>query len=254
MMRFTLRNLSALFLTTVAATIIVLILIYGASILEFLNSNSGAFSVIFAAVVAISTVVYAILTRKLVYETKEMREAQTEPKISVVVQPREEWINFMDMIIQNVGYGPAYNISFDISPDFECRKGEYLSRLGAMKSGLRYLAPNQRIQFFLTSMVEDFEQKVKKSFEIGVKYQNRVGKTYEEKFMINFSEYVGLPQLGEPPMYEISKNIEQMQKDIHNLSTGFSRMKAIVYTKNDLEEEKREYLKEKKRHKEKDKK
>ncbi len=241
-MKFKLQYLVAIFLTIVAIIVIGLILIYGTDTLEFLNRNSGAFSVIFAAVVAISTVVYAILTRKLVYETREMREAQTEPNISVVVRPREEMINFMDMIIQNVGYGPAHNIKFDISPDFECRKGEYLSQVGVMKSGLKYLAPNQRMQFFLTSMLEDFEEKARKSFGIRVEYQNRVGKTYEERFMIDFSEYVGLLQLGEPPTYKIAKNIEKMQKDIHNLSTGFSRIKAIVYTKNDVEEERREYL------------
>lgn len=243
MMKFKLRNLVALGWTFVAVTIFVLILVYGGGTLEFLNRNSGAFSVIFAAVVAISTVVYAILTRRLVYETREMREAQTEPNISVVVRPREEWINFMDMIIQNLGYGPAYNISFDVSPDFECRKGEYLSQLGFMKSGLKYLAPNQKMQFFLTSMVEDSEQKAKKSFEIRVEYQNRVGKAYAERFMIDFSEYIGLLQLGEPPMYKIAKNIDRIWKDIHNLSTGFNRIKAIVYTKNEVEEERIEYLK-----------
>jgi len=49
-------------------------------------------SLIFSALVAVSTMVYAVLTWKLVSETKKMREAQTEPKISVSIQPREEWI------------------------------------------------------------------------------------------------------------------------------------------------------------------
>jgi len=44
-------------------------------LLEFLNQNSGAFAVIFSAMVAFATIVYAILTWKLVSETKKMREA-----------------------------------------------------------------------------------------------------------------------------------------------------------------------------------
>ena len=40
-------------------------------LVEFLNENSGAFAV----VVAIATVVYAILTWRLVSETRKMREA-----------------------------------------------------------------------------------------------------------------------------------------------------------------------------------
>jgi len=52
--------------------------------LDLLNRNSGAFTVLFSAVVALATVVYAILTWRLVTETKEMREVQTEPKIFVM--------------------------------------------------------------------------------------------------------------------------------------------------------------------------
>lgn len=143
---------------------------------EFLTQNSGAFAVMFSAVVAIATIVYAILTWKLVSETTKMREAQTEPKVSVTIHPREEWINFIDMVIQNIGLGPAYDIKFKINPDFEYAKGRFLSELGFMKNGLRYLAPNQKLQFFLTSMIENFEEKTKKLFEIRVTYQNSVVK------------------------------------------------------------------------------
>ncbi len=117
-------------------------------LLEFLNQNSGAFAVMFSALVAIATIVYAILTWKLVSETRKMRETQTEPKVSVTIQPREEWINFIDMVIQNIGLGPAYNIKFEVSPDFEYAKGKFLSDLGFMKNGLRYLAPNQNYNSF----------------------------------------------------------------------------------------------------------
>ena len=211
-------------------------------LLEFLNQNSGAFAVIFSALVASATVIYAILTWKLVSETRKMREAQTEPRIYVTIQPREEWINFIDMIIQNIGLGPAHNIKFEVNPDFEYRKGEFLSKLGFMKKGLGYLAPNQKIQFFLTSLIENKEEKIKKPFEIKVVYQNSTGKTYEDVYLIDFSQLIGLGQLGEPPLYKIAQNIESIQGDIHNLSTGFYRMKVIRYTKEDVEEERKRQL------------
>ena len=210
--------------------------------LEFLNQNSGAFAVIFSAVVATATVIYAILTWRLVSETRKMREAQTEPKISVTIKPREEWISFIDMVIQNIGLGPAYNIKFEVNPDFEYVKGKFLSELGFMKNGLKYLAPNQKLQFFLTSMIENFEEKTKKPFEIKVVYQNSISKTYEDAYLIDFSQLIGLSQLGEPPLYKIAKNIESIQKDIQHFSTGFHRMKVIRYTKEDVEEERKQQL------------
>lgn len=211
-------------------------------LLEFLNQNSGAFAVIFSAVVAVATIVYAILTWRLVSETRKMREAQTEPKVSVTIQPREEWINFIDMVIQNIGLGPAHNIKFNVKPDFEYAKEKFLSELGFMKNGLRYLAPNQKLQFFLTSMIENFEEKTKKPFEIRVTYQNSVGKKYEDVYIIDFSQLIGLSQLGEPSLYKIAKNIEKIQEDIYHLSTGFHRMKVIRYTKEDVEKETKQLL------------
>jgi len=210
--------------------------------LEFLNENSGAFAVAFSAVVAIATIVYAILTWRLVSETRKMREAQTEPKISVTIQPREEWIGLIDMVIQNIGLGPAYNIKFEIKPDFEYAKGNFLSELGFIKSGLRYLAPNQKLQFFLTSMIENFEEKTKKPFKVKVTYQNSMGKKYEDVYVIDFSQLIGLRRLGRPPLYEIAKNIEKIKEDLHLLSIGFRRMKVIRYTKEDIEEEQEQLL------------
>lgn len=55
-------------------------------VLDFLNKNSGALTVLFTAVVTISTVIYSVLTGKLVSETKRMRRVQTEPKIEVTIK------------------------------------------------------------------------------------------------------------------------------------------------------------------------
>ena len=66
------------------------------SLFDYLNQNNGAITVIFTAVVAIATVVYAILTWKLVSETRMMREVQTEPKISAIIQPKDYWLNFIE--------------------------------------------------------------------------------------------------------------------------------------------------------------
>lgn len=211
--------------------------------LNFLNSNTGSFNVLFTFFVAMATIVYAVLTWRLVSETEKLRIAQTEPDVSVIIQPHENWINFIDMIIKNIGSGPAYGINFKVNPDFEFSKSNYLSKLNFIRDGIRYLAPQQKFQFFLTSMVEDFDKKIKTPFDIEITYKNKFGKQYKNTFRIDFSELSGLNQLGEPPLYKISKNIENIQKDIHHLSTGFHKLKTIVYTKKDIEQENKRLLK-----------
>lgn len=68
-----------------------------------------------------------------------------------------------------------------------------------------------------------------------------MGKKYEDVYMIDFSQLIGLSQF-EPPLYTIAKNIEKIQKDINYLSTGFHKMKVIRYTKEDVEEERKQQL------------
>jgi len=91
-------------------------------------------------------------------------------------------------------------------------------------------------------MIENFEEKTKKPFEIRVTYQNSIGKTYKDVYMIDFSQLIGLSQLGEPPLYKIAKNVEKIKEDIHHLSTGFHKIKVIRYTKEDVEEETKQLL------------
>lgn len=229
--------------------------------LEYLNHNSGGFNVIFSGLVAVATIVYALLTWKLVSETRKMREAQTEPNIIITIQPSEEWINFIDIIIQNIGLGPAYIIKFETSPDFEYEKGKSLSELGIMKQGLKILAPNQKYKFFLTNMLETwaektitpetgeekitqhetFAEKIKTQFDIKVTYQNSIGKKYEYTYPIDFTHLAGLIQTGTHPLYKISENIEDIKKDIHSLSTG-KKMNVVVHTKKEVEDEKKKWL------------
>jgi len=208
----------------------------------FLNQNNGVLMIIFTGVVAFATVVYALLTWKLVNETKEMRKAQTEPNISVTIEPREEWINFIDMKIMNIGSSPAYDIKFKVEPDFEYFKDKFLSKIKIMQ-GIKYLAPNQKIQFFLTSLTENFEKKIKKPFKIKVAYKNKVGDIFRETFIIDFSQFEGMSQLGEPPLYKIAKSLDSLQKDVGHLSSGFHRLKTIVYTKKDIEQEHKNLMK-----------
>jgi len=205
-------------------------------LLEFLNKNSGAFALIFSFFVAGATVMYAILTRKLVSETKKMREAQTEPKISVTIQPSDHWLMIINMVIQNIGLGPAYNISFKINPDFEFDKGEFLSELGFIKRGLNYLAPNQKLQFILTFLSDDFKEKINKVFEVTVCYRNRINKEYTDVYLLDFSQLIGL-NASQPPLYRLAKNIETIQNDIHDLSTGYKRIKVIRYSQKDVDKE-----------------
>jgi hypothetical protein len=211
-------------------------------VFTFLNQNSGSFLVLFSFIVAIATATYARLTWKLVSETRKMREVQTEPNIFVSIQSKEDWIGFIDLVIENIGLGAAYNLKFEIEPDFEYSKGHFLSTLNFMKNGVNRLAPNRKITHFLASLIGN-QELGKAKFEFTVKYENCVGKSYQKSYILDFSEFWGIRRVGEPALRNIAKNLEKIKEDIHRVSSGMDKVKVIAYTVNDIEKETERQLK-----------
>ena len=148
--------------------------------------------ILFSGVVALSTVIYAVLTWRLVIETRRMRVAQTEPMITInYYTRRESTFDFdIDLCIKNVGGGPAIDIKFESEPDFEHRKGQRLSKLGLFKNGLNYLEPGGERRFYLTRLAG--KQEYDPPFKITATYKGTVGKQKTDRFIIDFSEMEGL--------------------------------------------------------------
>jgi len=130
-------------------------------------------------VLAIATIVLAFATIILALETKRMRAAQTEPELFVNLEPEIDDVHTINFIICNIGHGAAYNIRFNIEPDYEYQKNKFLSQLSYINNGLSYLAPNQKIKSYLIWIREQnsltFEE-LAKPFNITIKYENSHGK------------------------------------------------------------------------------
>ena len=146
--------------------------------------------VFFSGVVALSTVFYAILTWRLVNETRKMREAQTEPMVTITYHSREGKIGDIDLRIKNVGGGPALDIKFEVEPDFEFRKGIMLSDLGLFKNGLNCLEPGGERRFFLVRLAGRPE--LGPPLQIKATYRGPIGDEKTDHFTIDFSEMEGL--------------------------------------------------------------
>lgn len=210
-------------------------------IIGFLNDNSGAFNLLFSFVVAAATVFYARLTKHLVAETKRMREAQTEPMVSIRVGLSSVWVNLVDLIIENVGVGAAYDIRVQLEPDFELASGRFLSELGIVKRGMRYLAPKQAIRTFLTNMMDDVHKSEGKwkdlRFAVVVTYRNAAGREMSERYHIDLAEFEGLSTVGTPPLERIAKAVEMQQEDLRRMISGSVRPRRVCYSPDDIRKE-----------------
>lgn len=217
------------------------------NLFQFLNENSGALTVVFTAVVTLSTVVYALLTAVLVSETKKMREVQTEPKIEITLRPLESAINIISLHIKNIGLGPAGKLEFTTSVVSGGEGAENLlaefTETNFFKTGIRYLGPGQERYSHYTQMTQNYDQKIQSILLFKIKYKSITGKKYSEKITIDLSEMKGNHQLGKPNLYAIAQSLEKMQKDMGHIVSGFKRIRTDIYTQEDREREYQERMK-----------
>ncbi|WP_421446398.1 hypothetical protein [Agrobacterium tumefaciens] len=213
-------------------------------LLEFLNKNSGALTVLFTAVVTVATAVYAALTWILVKETRMMREVQTEPKLQVTVGALDFAIHIVRLYVRNVGLGPALNVTFKPKVLAGGQSAEKLlaefAKVNFFNVGLKHFGPGQEKVSAYTQLTEDHDGKMASVLAIDVTYRSATGKRYSDSLVVDMSELKGGYQLGKPHEYAIAQSLEKMQKDIHHLTTGFHRIKANIYTSEDREEERAE--------------
>lgn len=210
-------------------------------LLDLLNKNSGALTVLFAAVVTAATVVYAALTWVLVKETRMMREVQTEPKLQVTVSSFDFAIHIVRLHIQNVGFGPALNVIFKPKVLAGGQSAEKLlaefTDVNFFSIGLKHFGPGQERVSAYTQLTEDHDGKMASMLAIDVTYSSATGKSYSDSLVVDMSELKGGYQLGKPHAYAIAQSLEKMQKDIHDLTTGSHRIKADIFTTEDRTEE-----------------
>lgn len=191
------------------------------------------------------TFVLAVFTIYLYSEARKNRKYQIElnqPELSITFEPSERAINWINIKIKNIGRTPLYNLKLiKVKNDLKCFNDKKISDLNYLKK-INYLRPEQEIKQFFVSFLDKDKKPEDFKFSIQFEYENSKREKLNKNFDFDFSQFLDMTQLGEEPVYKISKNIESMQKDIHKVSTGFSKLKVITQTKKEKQKEDREFI------------
>jgi len=190
-------------------------------VVHFLNSNAGALNVVFSAVVALATVVYALLTWKLVSETSELRRAQTDAFVIVAAVPNQQAFGFLDMIVRNDGSGPAYDVTFEIS---ECTLPEVQKKLadtGFIKRGLAYLPSRHEFRTFLTDTFAP--EKLHGRLVVNVTYRTASKQLLTHSYPLDLSLLENVMHLGTPYHQSVPKHLESIDKRLEQIASGLAR-------------------------------
>ena len=217
-----------------------------ADVIDYLNKNSGALTVIFSAVVTASTMAYAVLTWKLVTETERMRQVQTEPRIEITLKSLDYAVNVVRLHIRNIGFGPAVDVTFNPTVVSGGGTGQSLlkefSRTNFFRTGLKYLGPGQERYSGYTQMTRDTEAKLESVLAFDIEYGSITGKRYQDHVILDMSEHKGTYRLGTPNLHSIAKSLEEIQKQISQLVGGNRKINVDIYDAEDRAKEEDESL------------
>lgn len=193
--------------------------------LDWFGTNwQTVITLIFSAMVALYTRQSSRLNQRLVM-------LQDEPNLSVFLTQHRSAFGYFDLVITNVGNGPARNIRFVISglemsvPEMQKLQNRYM-----MQKGLPYLVPGQRIEIALGK----YDSLVEHPFNIDVTYstdsQHYRSRIRTTSFAIDVSIFDGMHQVGTPTDQVLAQSMKQLSEDVRKIRTGSfdSRIKVDV--------------------------
>ena len=183
-------------------------------------------TLVFSGLVALSTIVYAILTWKLVKETKQMRISQYEPYIMFYLSTVETTNNYFLINIMNIGKGVAKNVKFEILTDPKFNSSRMTDN-SFFQMGVNYFPPQKSYRYCLGSWQGmEREEILSRKLEIKVSYKDIFDKEKAETFSLSFSDTEIDVKFTPPETYigMISHNIEKVNNSIKQLETTIKKI------------------------------
>lgn len=134
------------------------------------------------------------LQRYTIDEQKEQRLSGGRPQVIVEADYRR--LPEIDLVVRNVGGGPAKNISFGFSSNIKSSTGFVLTDLFYLRDGMDFLAPGGEIRCLWDDMPSLEETLREEGLQDGIRvythYEGMGGEGYDTDYVINPLLYQGI--------------------------------------------------------------
>lgn len=151
------------------------------------------------------------LQKYTIDETREQRISGGRPQIIVEADYRR--LPEIDLVVRNVGGGPAKNISFDFSANIKSSTGFVLTDLFYLRDGMDFLAPSGEIRCLwddMHSLEETLkEEGLQHGIRVGTYYEGMNGDTYHEGYGINPLLYQGIRNANRRDMDDLVELLDE---------------------------------------------
>lgn len=178
----------------------------------------------------IAVIIYTLETRRL----RQLSEIQARPYIFVSLQPVESAPSLLNLVVQNIGPRPAYDLRFDLKRDAILPTNKSMSEVNFIKNGLKCLAPDHRTQFLFFNLFGSELEKIQAT-EITVVYGRYKDDSapISETFTLDPAEFWGRPRVNEERNSEIVKSLDSIHKDLVRIASKIPDPFLDVFKKKD---------------------
>ena len=161
---------------------------------------------------------YFFTIRNLRSQVQEMNQARTTGgRPLIIVTEDYENLPTINLIVQNVGFGPAKNITFHFSSPVESSDGFVLSDLAFFEEGITSLAPGGRIVCYwdeLGNLQQMFQDGyLERGITVTVEYQDITGGSYSHEWEIDPMLYQGLRTVGYRTVSDLVDVVEKISEE-----------------------------------------
>ena len=194
-----------------------------------------------AIATSVSTGLYMIFTGWIIYEEKKTRKLQEQPHVDVYIERAPDYGSKIELIIENNGLSGAYDIKLECDSEFKCfsnsdsSKHNNIKNWGPFTNGIPFLPARGKRNYTLTMMTDNFEEKVKTTLNISIKYRDKYGEKHSKVFPIRFNEFENTLLPIEEPQFKTAKHLEAISKDLRNITSGWSKIFTITQSKEEYD-------------------
>ncbi|MEW6095132.1 MAG: hypothetical protein AB1567_01205 [bacterium] len=152
----------------------------------------------------------------LVEEIKQVRKSENMPYVLVDIKPKVGQIQVLEVVIRNIGGGPAFNLNCKFTPDVIYREKPKvtLSELPIFKN-LNVLPPKEEIKFFFAPALEYMKDTTKpKEIEVFVSYRDIFEEVHNDSFHIDLKVRNILLFTEEKGLNDLAKEVERLTREI----------------------------------------
>ncbi|MEP7229936.1 MAG: hypothetical protein ABI691_06765 [Ginsengibacter sp.] len=169
-------------------------------------------------VLTVATIYLAIYTYRLVNEARLSRKSQIQPCISIHLEHAETDVSLLFIIVQNIGHGMAYDLTFIIDKDLANfgNEGMQIGQRGLFKEGMKFFPPGHLIKHFLVETRNNNDKKIQEELILTANYKNVFKESITETFHIKISEQRKSSSISPPDTYigSIADSLKGIKKSL----------------------------------------